>query len=81
MTASFMGITAHFLVKNKQHFATLAVKRMPSPHTGEKILEIIQPVTSEFEILDLQLNRVLTDNGSNMVKAFKNVSITGHSHS
>lgn len=75
MSASFMGVTAHFLSSNKRHFATLAVRRMPSPHTGENIFMIIQSVISDFEISDIQLNKVLTDNGSNMVKAFKNISM------
>ncbi len=48
---------------------------MPSPHTGENILRIIESVTSDYEISELQLNKVLTDNGSNMVKAYKNISM------
>ena len=75
MTASFMGVTAPFFVSNKRHFVALAVRRMPSPHTGENILRIIESVTSDYEISELQLNKVLTDNGSNMVKAYKNISM------
>ena len=75
MVASFMGVTAHFLAEYKRHSITLAVRRMRSPHTGEKIQEVVQAIIDEFEISEAQLNKVLTDNGSNMVKAFNN-SIT-----
>ena len=40
MTASFIGVTAHFFASHKHHNVTLAVKRMPSPHTGEEVLKI-----------------------------------------
>ena len=39
MTASFLGVTSHFIVENKRHSICLAVRRFPSPHTGERIAE------------------------------------------
>ena len=41
MTASFIGITAHFFANYKHHNVTLAVKRIPSPHTEEEVLKIV----------------------------------------
>ena len=46
---------------------TLAVRRMPHPHSAEHILEITETVLQEWNI---QLDK-LTHDGSNMVKAFR----------
>lgn len=39
MTSSYLGITAHFYSHKDRrlHTVTLAVRRMPSPHTGDNI--------------------------------------------
>ena len=41
MTASFMGVTAHFFTTDdhKRHNITIAVRRMPSPHTADAVAE------------------------------------------
>ncbi|XP_065895985.1 E3 SUMO-protein ligase ZBED1-like [Dysidea avara] len=71
MTASFIGVTAHFFASHKRHNVTLAVKRMPSPHTGEEVVKIVLQVFKDWNIPDHKIGSIITDNGSNMVKAFK----------
>ena len=75
MTASFMGVTAHFFSRkdHKRHCVTLAVKRMPSPHTADHVLQVVREVLSDWDILPRRVLAILTDNGSNMVKAFNQV--------
>ena len=49
---------------------------MPSPHTGDAILEVLTKVLAEWDLIPRKVGNVLTDNGSNMIKAFKNVQAT-----
>lgn len=43
MTASFLGVTAHFFVpdSNTRHSTCIALRRFPSPHTGSRIAELL----------------------------------------
>lgn len=70
MTESFIGITAHFFANHQRLKATLAVRSFESPHTGERILHIVKAVLQEWDIPCHQVGKILTDNGSNMLKAF-----------
>ena len=73
MTASFLGITAHYFSyqDRQRHNVTLAVSRLLSPHTADRILEAFDAINCQWNIPQCKLFRVLTDNGSNMVVAFK----------
>ena len=73
MTASFLGITAHYFSyqDSQRHNVTLAISRLPSPHTADRILEAFDTIICQWDIPHSKLFRVLTDNGSNMVAAFK----------
>ena len=71
-TASFLGITCHYFNGNKKKYhITLAVQHFPSPHTADLVLQIFQSVTEEWQLPPAKILRVLTDNGSNMISAFK----------
>ena len=74
MSTSYLGVTAHFFSQKDhlRHCVTLAVRRMPSPHTGENIRSVVQEVLSEWEIPSSKISAVLTDNGSNMIASFRN---------
>ena len=76
LTASFIGIAAHFFADHECHHITFAVRHMPSPHTGDAILELVTNVLAEWDIIPSKVGNILTDNGSNMIKAFKNVQPT-----
>ena len=74
LTASFLGITAHYFSHQDSqcHIVTLAVSRLPSPHTADRILETFDTIMCQWSIPKCKIFRVLTDNGSNMVAVFKN---------
>ena len=44
---------------------------MPSPHTGENIRQLVDDILTEWEIPPQKVAAVITDNGSNMLAAFK----------
>ena len=71
MTESFLGIVAHFCAKDRNHKATLAVRTVVGPHTGGNIISIFKAVLEEWKIDKESVGKVLTDNGSNMLKAFR----------
>ena len=52
----------------------MAVRRFESPHTGERIADLLQAVINEWNIPHCKVFRSLTDNGSNMVKAYNLLS-------
>ena len=81
MTASFLGVTIHcFTFHEKQrHNILLAVRRLESPHTGRRIADLLQGIAIEWNIPHQKIFRSFTDNGSNMVKAFKELSNEGES--
>ena len=74
LTQSFLGITAHFFTRSdhKRHNATLAVRLLPSPHTADRIEEMVRTILQEWSISEQKISTIVTDNGSNMVAAFKN---------
>ena len=73
LTASYLGITAHFFTRSdhKRHTATIAVRRLSSPHTAERVEEIVDNVLTEWQIPRTKISAMLTDNGSNMIAAFR----------
>ena len=73
MTASYLGLSAHFFTKSdhRRHTVTLAVRRLPSPHTAERIEELVREIIKEWEIPESKISAIITDNGSNMIKAFR----------
>ena len=58
MTASFMGITAHFFTTDdhRHHNITIAVRRMPSSHTADAVADIVSTVLSEWNIPDWKVH-------------------------
>jgi len=73
LTESYLGISAYFYDKTNESKAvlTLALKLFPHPHKAENIRDIFQSVLTEYGIKHENIFRVITDNGSNMVKTFK----------
>ena len=66
-------MTAHFFSQrdHQRHQVTLAVRRLPHPHTGENIRDAVESILEEWSIPLSKVRVVITDNGSNMVKAFR----------
>lgn len=77
LTSSYLGITGHFFSfkDHRRHSVTLAVRRMPPNHTASNVRAIVGEALSEWEIPMNKISAILTDNGSNMVAAFR-----GHFH-
>lgn len=72
MSSSFLGVTAHMFSRNdhKRYTLTLAVRIFETPHTGNRILSLLKKILSDYEVDFNKIGVILTDNGSNMVKAF-----------
>ena len=72
MSSSFLGVTAHFFNRkdHKRYTLTLSVPLFETPHTGYRILRQLNIILSEYDIGIKRIGIVLTDNGSNMIKAF-----------
>lgn len=73
LSASCLGVTAHFFTPHdhKRNQATLAVRKIASPHTVDHIEATVEEFLGEWSIPKDKISAVLTDNGSNMVKAFR----------
>jgi len=54
-----------------RHIVTLAVRRLTSSHTAATIRLTVEEILAEWDINPSILSAILTDNGSNMVAAFK----------
>lgn len=50
---------------------TFAVTKFPNVHTGECVHEVVEEVLKEWDIPVKEFDATLTDNCSNMVKAFR----------
>ena len=51
--------------------ATLAVRKIQSPHTADRIEEVVRQVLEEWKIPQEKIRAILTDNGSNITAAFR----------
>ena len=68
---SFLGITCHYINQHiKPEAVLLEFLRLKSPHTGDKIYQLTEDVLHRFGIKE-KVFKIITDNASNMVKAFK----------
>ena len=75
MSEAFVGIVAFFFANGRKHKATLAVRNIYGSHSGSNIVDIVTEVLAEWKIDKAKLGKVLTDNGSNMLKAFRMIAI------
>ena len=79
MTTSYLGLSAHFFSRHdhQRHFVTLAVRLFGHPHTAERGLSLLDEILNEWDFAQ-KLYVIITDNGSNMVKAFRNDALTAN---
>ena len=71
MSESFLDIIVHFFAKQQRQHATLAVRNIHSSHTALNNLSILKEVMMEWSIPKEAISKVITNNGSNMFKAFQ----------
>lgn len=72
-SAAFMGITCHFFdpIEQKLNRLLLACRKMPQPHTAKNVLAVYNEIIAVYEIEESKVFRIITDNGANIVKAFR----------
>lgn len=72
-TESFIGITAHFFdkISHRRRTATLAIRELNGAHVAAKIYDAVMKILTEWDIPISKISKVVTDNGSNMIKAFQ----------
>ena len=77
MTSSYIGISAHFFSyrDNCSHCPMLAIRRIHHPTTGENIRIVLEQIINEWDIPRSKIMAVVTDNGSNIIKAFRDLVI------
>ncbi|RXN24025.1 zinc finger BED domain-containing 4-like protein [Labeo rohita] len=73
LTASFLAVSACcFNVQDsKAEHILLNLKQMVHPHTANSIVTLVEECTEEWGILKEKIIMIITDNGSNMVSAFR----------
>ena len=74
LSSSYIGVIAFFYDKEimKNNSCLLTVKEFfTSSHTAEACIEMMKGILDNYGIEKQQLFRIISDNGSNMVKAFK----------
>lgn len=72
--SSYLAITGHFY-SSKDHClrkVLLGLKTIEGLHTAENLHKIVCELLEEWNISNTKLSRILTDNGTNMIKLFKN---------
>ena len=74
--SSFMAVTGHFWdpVEDSLESCVLDCRRVHGRHTAQLIKEELEGILDEYNIRDKVL-AVITDNGSNVVKAVKDISL------
>ena len=77
MTESFLGVTARMYDPSTKstRSMTLACRTFPTPHTAKKVYELVTDILREWEIPNCRISAIVTDNGSNMVAAFKSINL------
>ena len=65
----FLGITGHYIVDWTMQSVMIACKRFKGKHTSENIRQVYEETIACFDIAE-KIEGVISDNASNMVKAF-----------
>ncbi|GBP67499.1 hypothetical protein EVAR_49865_1 [Eumeta japonica] len=70
---SYLGMTVHWIDPTtfERNSSPLACRRFKGAHIFDKIAELIIDIHSEYDLRLPKITKTVTDNGSNMVKAFK----------
>ena len=72
-SASFISVTCHFIDPDQYLLQSclLACKKIDQPHTAENIFLVYNNIISTWKINESKIFRIVTDNGSNITKAFR----------
>ncbi|KAJ8273908.1 hypothetical protein GJAV_G00106820 [Gymnothorax javanicus] len=66
---SFLGITGHFILDHTLHSIMVSCLRFKGSHSANRILTVYQETLAHFDIAE-KVTHIITDNASNIVKAF-----------
>lgn len=75
-TDSFLALTMHFVSADfdlKSY--TLTIARFPGKHTGVRIADLVLSLMQKWELDALRLIKIVGDNGSNVIKAYKEMDV------
>ena len=70
-----MGVTCHWIEGFTRVSAVLGLKRFKGKHNFDRTAEALKSIFDTFELANEKIVAVVTDNGSNFVKAFKEFGI------
>lgn len=72
-SSAMMGITCHYFNRKSRQLqrALVACRTISQPHTGENIHDLYNTIREEWNLSETRILRIVTDNGSNVVSAFK----------
>jgi len=70
MLRAYVGVTLHFIKDSNLVCRSIGVAELPGKHSAEQIKQCLQLKLNEFGLTMNDLYKVVTDNGSNMIKAF-----------
>ena len=73
---AYLGVTCHILIECEIVSYLLACWQILAAHTGKNILADFEEIVHDFQ-LDLKFSKAITDNASNMKKAFAPISLPG----
>lgn len=73
MRHSFLGILAAYVDEStcKVQVLALSLKELLESHTSETITAALDQILKEYNLSWNDINAVVTDSGSNMIKAFR----------
>lgn len=73
---SFLGVTCHWINDSlERESVTLACRRFRSPHTYNRIAELLNEINHDFNVDTNKIKATITDNGSNFLKAFREYGV------
>jgi len=75
MLNAYVGITLHFIKEYNLVCRIIGLVDLPTRHTAEEIKERLNLKLAEFGLTMDDIYKVVTDNGSNMVKAFSRYEV------
>jgi len=70
---SYLGMTCHFLDENTfiRHSYILGCRRIKGSHKYINIAQVFSTITQTFQINNSKISHTVTDNGTNIGKAFR----------
>ncbi|EZA50876.1 hypothetical protein X777_10884, partial [Ooceraea biroi] len=74
----FMGVTVHWICQKtlERKSAAIVCRRFLGSHTWRNIGDLLMEINSSFGVNHEKIVSTVTDNGSNFVKAFRELGIT-----